>query len=408
MRALIILFPLVVFLHFIVVAQRNEIPSSLRSTEMEIVSRPGTDREILARSRAALREAVMNGQTSKTEQILAYIDARFDSSRVLSLWPQERVLADLWTGATASLLQDPRRALGFDVEGSSFPRRRITPDEDLLLDDLKKFTRDHRSDLNAKLVAAMPIEEERDLVNLIVDGLLGPSSDDAQGRNETVHEMNTLADRFLDRYPRSRHSMFVREHLRVVLRPSPWGYGLELGIGRVSLSGELQTWFEDSYTLDVAGEITYRNAAGLLRIALPVSGKVRAAFDYNGRWEQGYPARPYLSSVSLGYVCEVGPLLRITPHAGWTYVFISPTGDERSYGFDKTMDFGAFSAGLSIDLPVTSEPVPFSPDERMSLYFVRIRIGMQHSSTQIPFARGNMALFSVGLGGFGNPVERQF
>lgn len=397
-----------------VAAQVREVPDSLRSIGDEIASLPESDTRVLSKARALLGGSILGGQYEKAGRILDFLDVRFDSTRIVTLNPRERMLAEFWTGRLDRILADPEVAADLTWEpapsAQTYRRPRLTPERDLLLEDLVDHTRQHREELIGRVRSIAISAEQKDFLRLFAAALIGPDPAAADGFAAFRRQMNDDAGEFLTMYPRSPYETFVRRYLRIVLRPSPWAYGLGIGLGGVRLEGDLSRWFTSGLSFDVWGEVSYRQWYLMLWMTLGAPGEVRSTFTYNEAWPSGVSVSQSGAALALGYSFQVSRSIVVTPHAGWAYVDISPPEQERTAtGFDGMMDFGAAVAGVNIDLPIlrTDDDDLFEGVER-GYHLLRARLAVMPTSTHIPYAKGTIVSFTLSYGLFGRPVERDF
>lgn len=395
-----------------IVAQVREIPDSLRSIGDEIASLPETDIRVLSKARALLGGSILGGQSEKAGRILDFLDVRFDSTRILTLNPRERLLAEFWTGRFERVLADPERAADLACEpeplSAAYRRPRLMPDRDLLLEDLVDYSRRQRTDLIARIRSTTLGGEQKDFLRLFVTVLIDPDPAVAEGYPTYRRQINDEASVFLTMYPRSRYETFVRRYMRVVLRPSPWAYAIGLGLGGVRFDGELSRWFDSGLSFDLWGEVSYRQWYVVLWTTLGAMSEVRSTFVYHGTWNSGTVVSPSGAALAVGYTFNLSRSIIVTPHVGCAYVDISPPELERTKtGFEGKMDFGAAVAGVNIDLPIirTDDGDLFEGVER-GYHFLRARLAVMPTKTHIPFAKGTIVSFTLSYGLFGRPVER--
>jgi hypothetical protein len=394
------------------VAQRLTIPDSLRAIGDEISALPESDLRVLGKARLLLGRSILSEELDRAGRILTYMDARFDSTRIVTLSPRERLLAEFWVGRFGRVLADPEVAAELSSSEDDmkpvYRRARLMPDRDLLLEDLLDHARQRRTALNARTQAATVGEEQRHFLRLFVTVLIGPDPADPKGYESYRLRMNDEANAFLEQYPRSSFEPFVRRYMRVVLRPSPWAFGLGLALGGLRLEGELGRWFTSGMSFDLWGEVSYRSWYSMLWLSIGTLSEVRSTFTYQQVWNSGMAVSPSGAQFAVGYSFRVDRSIIVTPHVGWAYLDISPPEQEKTKtGFDGMMDFGAAVAGLNIDLPVLhTGDGELVQGEEQGYQMLRARLAVMPTSTHIPFAKGTMVSFTLSYGLFGRPVER--
>ncbi len=393
-------------------AQVPQIPDSLRAIGDEISAMPESDIRVLGKARALLGASILSGDLAKADRILSYIDARFDSTRIVALSPRERLLVEFWVGRFDRVLTDPELAadLSWEPEPAehTYRRPRLAPDRDLLLEDLLDYSREWRTTLIARTQAAALGDEQRDFLRIFATVLIGPDPSEPEGYRSFRTLLNEDADRFLGIYPRSPYETFVRRYMRVVLRPSPWSYGLGIALGGLRMEGEMSRWFTSGMSFDLWGEMSYRSWYSILWLSIGTLSEVRSSFTYQQVWNSGMAVSPSGAQLAFGYTFRVNRSIIITPHVGWAYVDISPPEQERSKtGFDGTIDFGAAVAGVNIDLPIIQTgDGELIEGEEQGYQMLRARFAVMPTSTHIPFVKGTMVSFTLSYGLFGRPIER--
>jgi hypothetical protein len=392
--------------------QSINIPDSLRSIADEISSLPESDLNALGKTRDLLGRSILNGDLSKAGQVLSYIDARFDSTRIITLYPRERLLVEFWVGCYDRVLADPEHAADLSWKPEPleriYRRPRLAPERDLLLEDLLDHTRKRRTVLMARTQAANLGEEQRHFLRVFATALIGPDPSVDDGERAFRATMNDEANGFLEMYPRSTFVPFVRRYLRVVLRPSPWAFGIGAGVGGVRMEGELSRRFTSGMSFDLWGEASYGRAYLMVWGTLGTLSEVRSTFVYHQTWVKGMAVSPSGLTAAAGYTLNLGRSIVLTPHAGWAYVDISPPEQERTKtGFDGKMDFGAAVIGVNLDIPFhRSDDVEMVEGVEQGYQFVRARFALMSSRTHIQHASGTIITFTLSYGLFGRPVER--
>ncbi|MCU0453011.1 MAG: hypothetical protein MUE68_05090 [Bacteroidetes bacterium] len=394
------------------VSQHSVLPDSLRAIADEIGALPGSDLHLLGKARGLLGRSILTGDIEKTGRVLQYLDALFDSSRIIVLQPRERLLAEFWAGKFERVLADPERAaeLTWESDPGAMPYRRprLTPDRDLLLEDLVDHAREHRAELIARVVSSPLGVEQRDFLRLFVAVLIGPEPAASDGHAAYRRQLNDEANEFLAMYPRSTYETFVRRYMRVVLRPSPWAYALGVGMGGMRFEGELSRWLTSGLSFDLWGEVSYRQWYVMLWTTLGSLSEVRSTFVYHDTWFTGTAVSPSGAALAVGYTFHLSRSIIVTPHVGWAYVDISPPEQERTKtGFDGKIDLGAGVAGVNVDLPIfrTDEGERLDGLER-GYHMLRARVAVMPTSTHIPYAKGTIVSFTLSYGLFGRSVER--
>jgi hypothetical protein len=367
----------------------------------EIISFRETDGTIIAKARSLLLDCVRTGDTVRGRPVLSFLRDNYGHTRYVPLWPSEQFLLLYWTSEYRAILNPPfLESLDTVGDQSSVP-----PPRDLLIDDLRDALRPRRNELRTAVLHAQVERDESGFLLLFLESLL--SGHDDPGVQKLLNEG---ADDFLARFADSKYAMFVRSHIRFVLRESKIGYGFTIGVGPGRISGELGQLFSSSGAVDLGFDLGVRQLIGGLdgvfyaRLTASLDGEVRSAFTYKWDWPQGMKQEVVVPEASVGLVAIESNLVQVAPFAGLSGIFISPPTD--AYGNSTSplkLSLFSWSAGLNADWKFgDGTGVP-----RAGYLFIRTRLTFTSPFPQ-PEVRfsGNIVTFTIDFGLFGRGVDR--
>jgi len=384
---------------------QDQRPDTLKAIEQEILSRPDTDMEILAKSRQMISDRVRIGEAAKIADLVTYLDSKFSGKRILPLWPSERYLLSYWTRHYSYIL-DTERLNAVDTADYS---RMIVPPRDMLYQDLCEQSLARKATLKEAIAAADLKPSDSEFLLLFFDFLVAANPGPAVRK-----ELNQGADAYLSHFPDSPYTGFVRQNIRFVLRESEWGFGLDLGVSSGLFSGNVKTTFEDHAALVLGFDAARRDliaSADLityLRIYLGVGSKVRSAFEYEGKWQKGLRLDVIIPELSVGAAVLENSFLQVAPFAGISGILVSPPEEDRTIaGNDVNLDMFSYSFGLNVDWKIAKSSIPVLSESENSYWSVRTRITYTAPfSAPQPMFQGSIVALTMSVGMFGRPVIR--
>ncbi len=378
---------------------------SARAIEREILSRPDTDNEIVAKSREMILDRLRAGDIAKVAEVIAYLDHRFQSRQILPLWPVERFLLAYWTHQYTEILDPPL----LDSLDTSVYRDQVLPPDDLLSRDLIDLSRSRRTVLRAAVLASDRSREEQAFLTIFLGYLLTERTFAAPDQ-----PLNDAADEFLGQYPESRYAGFVRSRIRVVFREGEWGYGFDIGGGTALPGGALGDRISDGGSLTLGLDVARREAVGSVdivgyfRLLFSLGSSVLAPFEYNGTWKRDLSLTTMVPEFSVGPVVVENRWIQVTPFAGVSGMLIAPPENERAKpGNDVSVNLFSATGGVNIDWKIARGNLVISSPFENAYWFVRTRISYTAPlSTPDPMFRGSVIAITLSVGGFGRPIAR--
>jgi hypothetical protein len=301
--------------------------------------------EVISKWRRVLLDKFMEGDLNAVREIKNHLVYEVENENYAVFYPAEYWLVLYWTQEynylTNSLLNyDSLQIISF--------RKKIKPQQDYLAGELLRKTREsvQMNDFYIRLSGITAIDKDFLTMNLryLVSG------DDFAGI--TQDSLNTMADTFLEKYPKSAYESYIRKNIRIKYKPAKWGLGVEFFSGYGIFSNDLAKSFTNTIPVGIAFDIYFINFVLYFRDFIGFSlTKKDIAYD-NGVWEKGSQVRVYLPEASLGYVVFNNRYLKIAPFAGIASTSIGPTEHDTKEEPDlKKADLAfttTYAAGLNL------------------------------------------------------------
>jgi hypothetical protein len=377
--------------------------SKADSIEAEILHYPDADLTILTNSRKLILDGIRDDNIPKVRELLVYLDAKFDKSRVVAFWEEESWLLLYWIGDYARLLSNSKF---FAPIPRAYYADKILPPRDMFIVGLKEATNSRRDDLMGGVRESGLKSFEKEFLRVLLEYLLMDEKDSYT----TQGKVNALATDYINTHTDSYLIPFVKNYIRFVVRPSDWGFGLDLFSGYGSFTGSLGRHFRPVIPLGIALEAQRRKAIADFRIFLGFGGKVLREFDYEGHWKKDLALTVVYPELSLGYALVDNPAVRCFPFAGLAPMFISPPEKDREEpGNDVELNSGwTATIGFNCDLKLGSAGNLTRAPNATGYSFVRIRTGFSFPGfdKQIPGFSGNLFFVQIGYGGISRKLVR--
>jgi hypothetical protein len=185
------------------------------------------------------------------------------------------------------------------------------------------------------------------------------------------------------------------------------GYGI--------LTGNLPKTFKNNVPFGIAFDIYYKHIALYLRDYIGFSKTIRDIPYSTGIWEKGSQVRVFLPEASLGYVIADNKAIMLAPFAGIAGTDIGPTQfdvtkepDLKEAALKYTM---TCSFGLNLDLKLGHSKTPLvSTRIEQSFWIIRLRYAycLTQFDKKYPGYNGNLHYLTIGIGGFGRTMKREY
>lgn len=370
--------------------------SSNKAIEQEIKAHEETDLSLLSKSRAVLIKALTEKDTAKAANVLEYMQGKFDTSKVVILYPVEKVLVEFWLGNYQSIFES---VLQPQFENPDYSNK-LTPQHDLFYYDLKEISRKKSALLNNMIKYSSLPQYKKDFLYLLLNSMI-KKNDTIEEQAAYWEEMNRQSGEYLAFNKDSEFNPFIHKYLRYVLKTSPWGFGYEFSVGYLALPVNLSRNFDDFGLLSMAFESSYKDIYGCLRLDLGIAEKIRKEFTANGgTWNEGMKVSHVGALLAFGPMISLGNNFTLTPNAGIGYMDFSPPDQEKNkFGEEVSISFPVWALGLNFDVPFKGES---------STLFFRFNIGHRSAMTDMDIAKGGYTFITIGIDLFGRPSYRDF
>lgn len=367
--------------------------NSSEQIEQEILRHEETDLSLLGKARTVLIEALTNKDTAKAAKVLQYMESKFDSSKIVVLYPVERIFTGLWLKEYQSVFSC---VLNPEFDSPDYTKK-ITPQRDLFYNDIKELSRKESTSLEEGIKGSTLPSYKKDFLLLLLRSMT-MKDDTEEEKADYWKELNRQSDEYLSYYRDSEFRPFIRKYLRYVIKTSPWGYGYEFSVGYLSLPGTLSRHIDDFGLLSMAFESSYKSLYGCLRLDIGMAEKIRKEFSSNGLWTDGMKVSEVGALLAFGPMISFGNRLTFTPNLGIGYMNFSPPDEERNkYGQEVSISFPAWSIGFNFDIPLGHES---------TWTYLRFNVGHRSAMTNPGIAKGGYTFITIGLDLFGRPSYR--
>lgn len=373
----------------------------------EILNYTDTNALFIRNGRKMLVDKLIDGDMGKVRQIKNSL-LLAENEKYLTFYPYETWLLLYSVGDYDELLYYLNQ---YDQETGEKLKLKIKPAPDELEANLQAWVRKNRTGIENDIRKQVDNAEKRDFLILNLRYLTGGKD----YPDITRESLNADADTFLMKHPDSKYSYFTRQYIRYKMVPSKWGLGYEFFSGYGMGTGNLHRNFSGHVPFGVAFDVMYTNWTLYLRNYIGI-GSTRADIPVNGTiWPSATKANTYIPEVSLGYVLPLKSRLQLSPFAGVGALMVSPTEsqkDDSYYNQVGTLGSFAWMTGLNMDIRLGKyrSGYPMVSYNEQAFWILRIRYGYVASglAKQYPGLSGNMHYITVGIGGVGRQVKREF
>lgn len=377
---------------------------SMNTIERRIQAMPETEASLLAKTRDALRKAILANDSAKIHSLAEFINYHFDSTDVIPLWFPERMLMDYWAGLYGDILDTARHTV--EPVGMN---NKLLPPNDRLLFDVSEHTRQDMHTLEQRIRSSKLGPESEDFLILFLHYMVGPGSADENVVTAFQDNINTQADKFLSDYKQSQYDAFIRRYIRLVYRPADWGLGMTWALGRGGLNGSVGQYFTNPFLIELAFDGTFHSYYAIFDLGVGVAASARNTFvDTKGRvWNGGLGVDEVSAVLGVGARVYNSPSFLVSPYAGIGYFGIGPSkNDQNSSNNYPSLNAAVVVVGANFDIPVSHSRHPsFS---RPSYLYIRIHPSLEQTVFGDPEIRGSFWSVTVGFGGFTRLLVRDF
>ncbi|MDD5491963.1 MAG: hypothetical protein PHV60_04705 [bacterium] len=220
----------------------------------------------------------------------------------------------------------------------------VSPPNDGLYTELDKMLKDRKDDL-LKNCNNVLTAEEAGFLELHTAALINGDT-----KNE-VDELNKKAEAFLLKYPGGKYEQFVRNYIRIVYKKGQKGWGCSLGMGSLSISGDLDDYFANKTTLNIAFDYFYHKMLFDMDMSVGFAKGTKEPFTHqNDSWPQGTSTVLSVIGLQTGYNISRVRKMELYPFIGVSFFSFSSGQEDRDNGLDfADINATAFSYGFNWD-----------------------------------------------------------
>ncbi|MFZ1290507.1 MAG: hypothetical protein WAR79_10465 [Melioribacteraceae bacterium] len=371
--------------------------------EKEILNYDDTDIQIISKSRKLVVDKLKDGDYEKVNEVLNYLDNKFDTSKVIVFWDTERWQIEYLVNNLSYILNSSKT---FRHSSYEYLNTKLQPPQDLVWEEIKEITKSKYSELQNNIDTSSFSNEEKDLLNLTLNYLI---QYEVEGKI-TRENVNSQADMFLEKYKYSAYTYFVRNYIRFVYKFSNWAYGYGIDLGYGSFTGGTKDFIQSYMPLGMQLDLYYKDFVSSLRFSAGIIGKVKQEFEYKGIWKKGLKLNIYHAELSVGFPMMYFSNFRVNPYAGVALGNISPPSEvakEDGNDVDLGTEFG-FVFGLNSTISFSSSVNEFDDLAVFGDYLLNIRFGYSTVSFKgrNPVLNGNTYFITLGFGGITRSLFR--
>lgn len=375
------------------------------SIKSQILQHEDSKSTIISKGRRLLLDKLIEGDLNKVREIKDYL-VKTEDDDYFAFYPSEYWLILYWTKDYNELKDDLQK---YNDKRINSLKKRIHPSSDLLYDKLKEKSILNEPQIKKQIQNAQLDAETREFLTLTLDQLLIEN-----GNNRFAQDtINDRADQFLKAYDSGKYEEFTKKYIRYKLVPKNWGMVFEFFSGYSIYNGNLGKTYTNNVPVGVAFDVCYKKLELYLRDYIGFN-KTKKDFSYSlGTWEKGSRTMVFLPEISLGYVICNNNRIKLSPFAGIGSMDISPpTNDTEKMPELKEVSLvftTTYVGGVNLDIKFGPKHTPaFRP--KTSYTFMRIRYGycMPQFANKYEGMTGNMHYITVGFGGMGRGLKRQY
>ena len=376
------------------------------SIQGEILKYRDTKSELINNGRKLLLQKFTEGDFNKVRQLKDYLVNDVQNEDYAAFSFMEYWLLLYWNQEYQELTQ--QLAL-FNSSTIGEFQRKIKPGKDLLFEKVLNKSRESEILLETFILTSDLNSEQKDFLSMNLKYLLTNESYPLI----TQDSINILADNFLKNYPGSQFETFTRQFIRVRNIPSKWAFAVEFFSGFGKSTDGLNEVFGTHIPLGITFDICYKKFNLYLRDYIGI-GKTKAdIINSNITWNKGSKYNLFLPEASLGYTLIDNKRIRLSPLAGISACFFTPT----PYDIEKNPDLNdielhfspSYAFGLNLDLKLGPVPLNVVARNESNYSFIRFRYTYCIPTFERRYSdiSGNVHTLTVGFGLFGQKVSRQ-
>ena len=380
-------------------AQTNDILKEIEQSDVDSTA------ILITKARLLLVSKLFKNDISKMAEIEDYISTKLSNNTFIGLYPQELWLVKYWTKDYINLIKDIKGSDSLNILLSS----KTQPKPDNLNQALQEKSFLHKREIVTAIKNASLSNHDKDFLTMQFNFCLL-----ALGNAEITQDtLNIMANQFIEKYPNSELTSYIRQNIRYEMKDLNWGYGGEYFSGYGNFSGQLSSHYTDFFIWGFALEGSYKKVILNIRENIGISNTKHDFTKQNTQtWPNKSEVRIYSSELCLGYIAHEQKHVKVTPFIGVSAVNITPSGfymldneDAIQYELKYTP---AYLLGFNADFKFKLSWCDLSTNQSEENYFIRLRYAysLPQFSTRYNGYNGTMQTFTIGFGAFGKDKKR--
>ncbi|MCF3108903.1 hypothetical protein LL912_08950 [Niabella sp. CC-SYL272] len=240
------------------------------------------------------------GITLEKERLLS-----LDDEDYIAIYPVEFWLLSYWTNDYRSIL---RTTQGMDHLKEN--KIRIPPPRDYLAAKLIEILTLQQDSLLKEITQTNLPEEQKTFLTMHLKYLLSNTPD-----QQAV--LNNLADRFIDRYPESNYTPFIKSHIRNKYVLSANGGSISFHGGQFRFAGALTGYYKSLTSFGLTFDLVRNHWLGQFNLAVG-SGRTKTEMPLanGGTWPAGSKVTGGYLMLTVGKYITQSHLIDVAPIAG--------------------------------------------------------------------------------------------
>ena len=317
--------------------------------------------ELISKGRRMLLDEFRKDNMDTVAEIVYYFEKEINDNNHVGLWPAEQILLYYWIEEYDEIIN----FANYQLESTpTFHNRDIIyPPDNAIYHELIAASIDDFNYLKEGILEQEFSEDAENFLILMLKRILATEAP----RFISMEQVNREADNFIENYPYSPLNEIVKEYISFKWEMGDWVLGFYIGGGYTLPSGNMLEYISSKGALCASFDLYYKRSAFMLSMQSGF-GSVQQDIPVNnyGYWEKGESSNLTSVGLSLGYSVFDNTRFRITPLAGISFGFASPSET------DLDSDLQNFIIGTSIapifNLNVTYRfinPNKLSPDNNI-------------------------------------------
>lgn len=377
------------------------------SLKKEILAATGSQTMLIRNARMLLLDKFIQKDMNDVRRLKNFLNNDIDNENYIGLYQIEDILLNYWTEDYMHILA------GVNLLGDISLNVKLRPDNDYLFVKVRDESVKNYYGLQQSIQSAGLSAEDRDFLEIMLTYLVSGKFNFVIGRSITVEDdkLDSMGNEFLQKYPESKYTKFIKENIRSRYTKSDWALGFDFFSGYGITTGNALYNFKNHVPIGVGFDVYYKKLVLYLRDYIGFDRTLNDIEHNKVVWPKRSQVRIYLPEASLGYPVISNKLLRITPFAGIAGISFSPTmvdvqRDKSLETFEKFMTKAA--AGINTEFLLNTSSGRFWGMAEDDEFFLRLRYGYNFSnSNKIPYASGNVHYITIGIGGVGRLNKRR-